>query len=237
MSKAAGRISWFKLVFGLIFGCFSMYFVGAFFPWKFWDEWRLAQDGKPAQGLVRFASETNVSINEGRVWLYEFGFTGADGREYRGECYTTGRVWGRGSSVAVRYLSAVPAVAVIEGARLSKSDWSGVFVLIFPLVGFGMVASIVLSARRDQWLLRHGTIAEADVLSVDETTKKENYESVYRIVLRSPHFNQGAPLTIKRVNKDDVELALERAHDNQPVYVLYDPKRPRRLIFPEALIG
>jgi hypothetical protein len=63
-----------------------------------------------------------------------------------------------------------------------------------------------------------------------------NKQRVYNIVLVSPALNGGQPLTIKRLNLSDIQLAGERAEKKQTLFVLYDPRKPARLIFPEALI-
>jgi hypothetical protein len=235
-AAASGR-GWGVPLFGAVFGAFGLLFTFVFFPWRFWDDWRLAADSaQTTAGVVQDVAKTNMSINKSPVIEYEFSYTPNIGGPRQGRCFSTGRTWAPRAVVVVRYLPSKPELACIEGARLSKGGWGGVFVVLFPLIGGAMVMWFVVDRRRRRWLLCQGQLAEVDVVSVDETTMKVNYQSVYRIVIQSPAFSSGQPVTIKRVNKADVSLALKRARDKQPVFVLYDPRHLKRVIFPEALI-
>lgn len=235
---SGGFLGWGGLLFGLIFGGVGLIFTYVFFPWRLWDDWRLAADhAQTTAGVVQNVSETHMSINETQVIEYVFSYNPDTEGLREGRCYTTGQRWGKNANVTVRYLRNQPELACIEGARLSNAGWFGAFVILFPLIGGGLVIWFLGTRQRQQWLLSYGQLAEAEVVSVDETTMSVNYQSVYRIIIRSPALANGEPLTIKRVNKPDVNLALKRARDNQPVFVLYDPYRPKRLLFPEALIG
>ena len=108
--------------------------------------------------------------------------------------------------------------------------------IIFPLVGYGLVAFFVLGRRQTGRLLREGLAAEVDVLSVEETNVTVNRQRMYKITLSSPGQADGPPVTIKRVNRADLDLFGRHAANKQPVFVLYDPRQPARMIFPEALI-
>jgi hypothetical protein len=240
VQKAASRLGaqhGFMAVFGLLFGGMGLFFVAVFFPWRFWDEGRLASAGAATTtGVVLAVRETNMSINETRVMEYDFRYRPPGGREFTGQGYTTGGRWSAEAPVVVRYLPDEPEVACIEGARLSEGGLMGVGTLIFPLVGGGLVWWWARNRRRTHRLLHLGRVTEVDVVSVDETTTKVNYQSVYKIVVAGPELAGGQPVTVKRVNKPDVNLALKRARDRQPVYVLFDPQRPKHLLFPEAWV-
>ena len=79
-------------------------------------------------------------------------------------------------------------------------------------------------------------MAEVDVLSVTETMTQVNNQRVYRIELANPAQAGGPPVTVRRVRRADIDLARKHADNQQPVFVLYDPRKPSRVIFPEALI-
>jgi Protein of unknown function (DUF3592) len=222
-AMGGGAGSWFMLVFGLIFGGMGLVFLVIFFPWNFWDDWRLASDSaQSVPGLVTGFRDTNLAINETQVVAYDFSYTPPGGATLRGECYTTGERWKVSAQVVVRYLPEEPTVACIEGARLSQGGWIGVMGLIFPLVGGGIVWWWVRDRLQKNRVLREGLVTEVNV---------------YRIVVAGPELASGQPVTVKRVNKADVELALKRARDGQPVFVLYDPKRSKHLLFPEAWVA
>ena len=220
---------------GLFFGAFGMIFVVIFFPWRIVDEIRLASSARTAPGEIRGVTETNMSINETKVMEYTFTFSPSSGKTREGVCYTTGRHWSEGSAVTVRYLRNRPEVACVEGGRLSQGGWFGLFTLIFPLIGFGIAAGVFLGRRSTRRLLREGHTAEVDIVSDDETSVKINYQTVYRITLSNP-LGGGSPVTIKRAARPEVDLALKHFREKQPVFVLYDPKKPSRVMLPEALI-
>lgn len=233
-----GTNIWFLVIFGALFGTFGMIFVWIFFPWRFWDEWLLrGKDVRETSGLVHRVNETSMSVNETRVYEYDFAYTPKGGTPLDGHCYTTGRNWSENDKVTVRYLSARPQIALIKGASLNQGGLFGSFVILFPLVGYGMaIGSLVLRGNPTR-LLREGVLAEIDVLSVEETKMKVNDQPVFRITLSAPGPSGGPPIVIRRLDLADVNLAAKHAERKQPVFVLYDPRKPTRMVFPEALIA
>ncbi len=236
-AATGNRSSWFLPLFGLVFGGMGLVFTLVFFPWRFRDDWRLAADSaRTVPGVITDVSRTNLSLNKVRVMAYGFRYTPGDGRRRQGRCFTTGTRWAGHASVTVRYLPDEPDLACVDGARLSESGGGGAFVALFPLIGGGLVGWFVLDRRRVHRLLRDGLMAEADVISVDETSARVNNQNVYRIVIKAPALQGGQPLTVHRVNKPDVNLALKHFGEKQPIFVLYDLRHPKRVLFPEALI-
>ena len=223
-------------LFGLLFGGFGMIFVVVFFPWWFLDDFQLAASDRTAPGEIRRVTPTNMSVNKTKVIEYAFAYTPADGQRREARCYTTGQRWTVGATVTVRYLRGSPEVACVEGARLSQGGWVGVFVLIFPLIGGGLVAWFFVGRSRTHRLLREGLVAEVDVVSVEGTNMTVNNQPVYRITLAGPALAGGQPVTVRRIRQADVDLARKHAGDKQPVFILYDPRKASRVIFPEALI-
>lgn len=232
-----GRSVWFLVVFGVFFGTFGMLFVWLFFPWRLWDEWLLSRDGvREASGLVNHVRKTNMSVNEAKVYEYRFSFVPQAGTAVSALCFATGRDWIEGSEVTVRYLPDRPQVALIVGASLNQGGLFGAFVIIFPLVGYGMAGIALIFRGNPTRLLREGVAAEIDVLSVEKTTMTVNDQPVYRITLSAPGETGGPPVILRRLDVADVNLATQHAQQKQPVFVLYDPRKPARMIFPEALI-
>lgn len=231
-----GCARWSLAGFGLLFGGFGMVFVVMFFPWRFVDDFRLADSDCTTPGVIRRVTPTSMSVNKTKVFEYTFTYTPADERPREAHCYTTGRRWTGGEAVTVLYLRGDPDVACVEGARLSQGGWSGVFPVVFPLVGGGLFAGFMVNRRRNQRLLREGLVAEVDVLSVTETMTQVNNQRVHRIELANPVQAGGPPITVRRVRRADIDLARQHADNRQPVFVLYDSRKPSRVIFPEALI-
>jgi Protein of unknown function (DUF3592) len=234
---SGGRSSWFFPLFGLAFGGFGMLFVVVFFPWRFMDDLRLDSDSaRITRGTITEVLTTGMSINERRVMEYIFRYSSGDGQSRNGHCFTTGQQWQSNAEVTVRYLPTKPDIACIEGARLNEGSWGVAFVLVFPLVGAGLIGWFVANRRNTRRLLREGIVAEVDVISVERTNTQMNDEYVYKIVIASPDLQNSQSITVKRVDRRYIDLAQKRVKDKQPVYILYDPRNPRRVIFPEALI-
>ena len=233
-----GRREWFLPLFGFVFGTFGMLFVWIFFPWRFVDDWRLERSDHTVPGKVRNVGETNMTINDSRVMEYVFSYALADGQKHMNTCYTTGRRWETGAEVAVRHLPDRPDIACIDGARLSKGGGaSGLMVLVFPLAGYGIMTWFFVARGRNRRLLEQGRAAEADVQAVEATRMHVNYQTVYRITLSALPDTDGQPVTVKRWARPEINLLTQHALQKQPIFVLYDPRQPKRLIFPEALIG
>lgn len=235
--KAAkrGGASWASALFGLFFGAFGMIFVGIFFPWQFWNEWRLA--GGAAQtvpGVITGVSPANMKVNGRSVMEYHFAYT-VPGTRLTATCYSLNHGWSNGGAVRVRYLSSEPTVACIEGMRLSKAGWMGAWVIIFPVIGFGLTGWFMARRNRTGRLLREGVTGEVDVLSVEATNTRVNEQQLFKIVLSGDVLG-AQPVTIRRLNAADIALAADRVEKKQPMFVLYDPRKPTRVLFPEALI-
>jgi hypothetical protein len=239
MAAAAARngLPWPLALFGLAFGGFGLLFVGLFFPWRLGDDLRLASAAaRTAPGTITDVRRTNVSINKTRVMEYAFRYQAEDGHEHTGLCYTSGPRWSQRAAVQVRYLPDDPDIACVAGARLSAGGWTGLVVLIFPLIGGSLVLWFIVDRRRRRRLLREGRLTEATIVSVEQTAAQANNRPIYRIVLTAPALNGDRPVKIARTNPAEVALARQRAADGQPVFVLYDPAKPGRLLLPEALI-
>jgi hypothetical protein len=238
--KAAqgGGAVWSLLVLGLGFIFLGLLFTAFFFPWHFLDDWQLSSDAaQTVTGRIVSVHDTNTRINKVSVVEYEFSYTVGDGQQRKGRSYTTGTKWSANTSANVRYLPNRPELACLEGGRLNEVGWGGAFVIIFPFVGAGVVTGFFISRRNTRRLLHSGQVTEVDVVSIDRTNTRINNRYVYKIFVRSPALLNGRPIAVRRSDPSDVDFAQKRLSDKQAVYVLYNPADPRKLIFPETLIG
>lgn len=222
-------------VVGFIFAVMGLGFTTLFFPRHFRDEWRLAGRGAEATlGVVTAVTRTNLKVNKRPVMDTTFAFTPAGGKRQTADCYTTGSRWSVGETVRVRYLPDDTTVACIEGGRLDEVGWGGAFVLLFPLIGVGITVLFLRQRMGTRRLLLSGQTAELDVLAVEQTGTRVNNQYVYKITLSAPA--GGPPVVIRRTNPADIGLAQRHVAQKQPVFALYDPAKPSRLILPEGLI-
>ena len=233
-----GRGVWALPVFGLIFGGMGVLFMFVFFPWRFADDWRLdSEQALTVPGTITSVSRTSLSMNRTRVMEFGFRFTPADGRVRQGVCYVTGQRWSANEAVTVRYLPGTPELARVEGARLSASSSGSAFVALFPLIGAALVVWFVVDRRRTRRLLREGRVTEATVVSAEPTMASVNRQVVHKIVITSSDLQGGRPVTVNRFKPAEVNLVQKHLREKQPVFVLYDPQKHTRVLFPEALLG
>ena len=213
-------------------------FMAVFFPWRFADDRQLdSERALTVPGTITSVSRTSMSINRTRVMEFGFRYTPADGRVRDGRCYTTGSRWENNAAVTVRYLPDNPELARVEGARLSEGGNGTAFVGLFPLVGAALVVWFVIDRQRTRRLLREGRVTEATVVSAEPTMASVNRQVVHKIVITSSDLQGGRPVTVNRFKPAEVNLVQKHLREKQPVFVLYDPQKHTRVLFPEALLG
>jgi hypothetical protein len=230
------RAKWGTALTGLLFVLLGGSFSAEYFSKRTLDEWRLMRHGQGTTAKIQAAADAHFTLNKEKVIEYSFAYTTADGASRIASCYHTGPRWREGEVIPARYLPDDPSVACLVDARLSKGGVIGLFVLVFPVVGAGMVWWFFRQRRMVAELLRDGALAEANVLSVRETKTRVNGQLAVEIVLAAPHLHKSGQLKIKRLNAGEIVFADERMKEKKPVFILHDPKCPKRLIFPESLV-
>lgn len=225
-------------ILGVVFLTMGLFFAKVFLPWRQADEWRLAASHPlSVQGRIISVEKTNLSINKAQVMCYGFEFTTAQGgASVRGECFTTGRRWSTGATVNVRYSPAEPALACPEGARLSEGSLGSAFVLIFPLVGGGIVLWVVRARRRMLWLLKNGTLGDFRVTAIEPTSVTINKQPQFKVTLQRLDLADAEPHEVRWYQPALLAFARERQENGQAVFGLFDPAKPKRVILPEALM-
>ena len=224
--------------FGAIFLTMGLFFAIMFLPWRQADEWRLAASHPlSAQGRIVSAEKTNMSINKVHVMRYVFKFKTAQAETISGECFTTGRRWSEGSVVNVRYSPSEPALACPEGARLSQGSLGSAFVLIFPLVGGGIIVWVVRARRRTLWMLQHGTLGDFRVTGIEPTSVTINKQQQYKVTLQRLDQADAAPHEVRWYKPELLAFARERQKSGQAVFGLFDPAKPKKVLLPEAWSG
>lgn len=223
------------VLMGVIFLGMGLFFVKVFLPWRQMDEWRLSAS-QPAveQGRIVVVGRTTISINKRRVMRYAFEFKTARGEGINGECFTTGQKWSVGDSVKVRYDGAEPALACPEGARLSQGSLGGAFVLIFPIVGGGLIFWVVRSRKRTLWIMQNGTLGDFRVTAIEPTRVTINKQPQFKITLQRVDQADAAPHEVRWYKPELVAFARERQKNGQAVFGLFDPAKPKKVLLPEA---
>lgn len=154
--------------------------VGLPFTWIFTadlrplDEVLLALSTETTQGVITEITATNASENDVTIYRYGFEFTTQGEQRVTAYNYATGRHWSTGDPVLIRYVPTKPSVARMEEARGSRFPALATFVLIFPALGAVFFAAATRSAWRQVTLLRHGVIADGQMLSQQMTNLRIN---------------------------------------------------------------
>lgn len=221
------------VIVGTIFLLMGLLFSWAFFPKNLPLQWKL--DKGPAlsvPGKILAAEETNLSINKVKVVKYRFSYQPDSGMRREGDAYTTGSRWNEGAKVTVRVLAADPAVAAPEGARLSKSTAVMLFVLIFPLVGAAILFFTLRGSRMSKHVLQNGLLTHAAVDSLEKTYVVVNNQPQFKFHLTR---NDDRSTIVKRSHdRREINLLEKKKSAGEPVMILLDPQKPKRLLFPET---
>lgn len=211
-------------VLGAIFLLFSMPFV-----WILtWgsdpiDDVRLALSTETAQGVITRVSATHSSENDVTVYRYGFSFQVRDGGSFTGESYYAGKRWSAEERVTIEYVPSDPSVARIKGARRATMPvWVVLLVLIFPMIGAAFFISSNVRGWRQVRLLRHGELAQADIVSERATNTSINDVPVMAYVYEFPASDGESYLGQSRA------LPSGRVGDEEKEPVLYLPWNPRR---------
>ncbi|MEO5958209.1 MAG: DUF3592 domain-containing protein [Opitutaceae bacterium] len=225
------------ILIGSGLAAFAMLFVAAFFPWNLARQWKLDADGAATTaGKIVVIGRTGVSVEKSRVMRITFEYSPPpSGATVRGTCYRTRSPWSVGDSVKVRYRPDEPSLACVEGARLTKTGGMAAFVILFPGIGVTMIVIGLRLRHRAMHLLVHGEVAEAFVTALERTETIIGNDPVYRIVLQRRDRPDAPPLETNKWQPAVVGFARQRMESKQPVFVLFDPKRPKNLLLPEAL--
>lgn len=240
------------LVIGLVFAVAGAVGMVEYFPWHYFSERRLAADDTArAPGRVVAVERTRLAVSHLPVMRLVFEFRpGADGEIVRGVCYllaqssqgatrnpATRRPWRAGDAATVRYRPEELALARLDiaGANLDPAGTQGALMLLSPAIGLGVLIGVSVSRRRAVRLLTHGVLAEARVTAVERYVRGKTRG--WEITLQHTDDPTLPPWTkLERgSNSPGLSLALQRLESKQPVFVLYDPVKPKRVLLPEAL--
>lgn len=225
------------LLFGLVFFVMGVVFSATFFPRRQLDQWRLERgESREVPGIIVSSEDTNLSINKRKVRAYAFEFTGPDGRKITGECFTTGRRWQATSGVTVVYAVNEPVLACVKGARLGKTGLAGGFVLLFPLIGAGIVAWWVRARRRTVHLLTYGQLGDFTVVSVESTSVQINKQRQFKITLRRIDGDAPSEHTVRWHQPNRLELVNRRKESGQAIFGLFDPRKRGQIVLPELWV-
>ena len=139
-----------------------------------------------------------------------------------------------GDAVPVLYRRENPTLACPIGARLSKSSMGYMLVVLFPIIGAGLVIWVLVSRRRELAIFQRGQAMEVLVTDIENTQTMANDYPIFKITLERADV-RGEPLTLRQWKPKVVSLLQTRMIAKQPVLLLADPRDPTHFLLPETL--
>lgn len=213
--------------FGLLYTAVALYGAAQFFPWRLWDDLRLAEYGQKAPGVVLSFTPTNLAVGEednSTIREYRFTYTTPDGRTREGRCYRPGKVWLAGKEVPVFYLADQPEIAFLEDASLSRHPL-GFVLVILPLTGVAVCFYPWWLRRQEMRLLRNGQLhwTRVDAFGPEDDGR-------HKVTLSAIEPAEGCTLEVELWEKGEIKLARRHAESGQRMAVFQDPRKPRKFI-------
>jgi hypothetical protein len=218
------QMGWVFFGFGMIFFWFMA------LDSEIWSYVLFSGQTQRATGLVTAAEETSSSENKRRIYAVDYAYSVA-GTEYRGTSYTVDSSSGAGAVVDVEYRQDWPQISRIRGMRKYRfSAWT-IVCTVFPLVGLGLIVRGVRRGRRDIHVLAHGRAAMGVLVAKEASGVEVNDQPVYNLTFRFR--------TDDGVEHRGVVSALHTIpiEDEPEERLLYDPRRPERIVVMDNLPG
>jgi hypothetical protein len=176
-------------------------------------------------GCSRTSASEGGSKGRGGTPIFANGYRfEADGEQLEGVSYATGTCLGAHTEVTVEYPAGQPRISRIAGMRRAIFGPSIAFVLIFPVVGLGLVGASLWRGRRELRLLEHGKLAMGTLLGVDATNVSVNDRRVMKVRLAIVT-ESGArqEVQVRTTNPEVLE-------DEPQERILFDPASPSRAV-------
>ncbi len=222
--------------FGWFFFGFGMVFFWLFVCQADLTSWyRFGGRVVTAQGQVTGSSDTGASEGGGKhhrgtpVYKNEFAFV-VDDKEYHGASYATGQRLQTGLAVTVEYPTGKPGVARIRGMRTNVFGPAVLFVIIFPLIGLGVISFGLRNGVGACYLLAHGIQTSGRLVSRDPTNMQVNHRTVYKFTFTFKTL-EGEVCTA------NAKTSTDRFANDVEEQIVYDPRHPRSALLLDSLPG
>ncbi len=224
--------------FGWIFFGFGLVFVWAFTLNADLTGWYLFRgqldttEGKTIDCKKTLFSEGGSEHSKGTpVYTIRYAFTAADGTEYKGLSYVTGRQFEQGQKVTVEYPQGKPHTSRIKGMRQKPFGHFGIFPVVFPLIGLLFIIRGIRKGIKANRLLTLGEQTTGKLKSKERTNTKVNKKPVYKLTFE---FKTPEGMTYETMVKTHETGKLE---DEAEEPLLYDPMRPSYAVMLDDLPG
>lgn len=182
-------------------------------------------------GQVTAVHETNSSENDTTIYEYVFEYEISPGMPITDRCYTPGKKYDVGMQVPVEYVPQTPPVARIKETRKAPFGVAVLFVLLFPMIGFGLIAGGYAMGLRTLSVLRRGKFTTGRLVDKQGTNTTINNRRVYALT-----FEYTDDKGVVRRGTTKTHLT-EAAEDNEAERLFYDPQNPETVRLVDLLPG
>jgi len=221
-----------------LFAGFGMVFVWVFVPAVgITTLFAFRGELETAKGVVDRREKTHYSVggddhSDGTpVYAIHYTFADADENPHSGVSYSTGGGPSQGSRVTIEYRASEPETSRVRGLRAAPfGPWAS-FVVIFPIVGVGMLLTGLLRGRRGVRLLKHGHAALGTLQHKEPTNTTINNRRVFKLTFA---FKADDGQEYEAIAKSNMPEKLE---DEEQELLMYDPAAPQRAVMMDELPG
>jgi hypothetical protein len=213
------------MIFGMIFVCFGMIFVclvvgsGAADTYAVWRENGTAK--------ITTIKESNVHVNDNKVFAYSFSGQDADGNEVTGVSHAYKNQFQEGQTVPLQRAGFFGGKWRLKDAKFSAAGIDSYIVLltlIFPIVGICLVFfGTILPGLKRAPLIKYGELALASFLRQESTSTSINEKPVQKLVFQFETPDGEQHEAILKTLEPDKFLS-----DNRRKIVFYSPDNPKK---------
>lgn len=221
----------FLNLFGWIFFGFGLIFVWVFTLQADLTGWLVFRgDLATARGVISASTETNMSVNEQRVYRYDYRFS-HDGVDFSGSSYQTGGGMKDNHAVTVEFPAGSPENSRIQGMRRGIIGLFGLMPVIFPAVGLCFMAGGIRKGLKGIRLLTYGEMAAGELIDKQATNAKINEQTVYKLTYAFTAIDGQAYHAFAKDHETD------KLEDEAVEPLLYDPMKPTDAVLLDNLPG
>jgi hypothetical protein len=214
------------VVFGWLFAAIGMVAALVFLPML---DLSFGDHDRQASATLTSVEETSSTENEHRIYRVRYTFLDEAGLVRHGESYTTDPPSVSGSW-RVDYRSGDPSESQLHGMRRRPFSPLFLFVLVFPIVGLGLVIWQLPAARRNVRLLRYGAETRGKLVRKRETRVTVNDTPVMALTFEYEVCGKTYSTMVKTLQPAPLE-------DDEREAMLYDPQSPSRATTLDHLPG
>ena len=223
------QFGWYFFGFGMVFvwllgGSSALYALAHFHG-----------DVAVTEGRISAVVETNMSINEERVYEYQYAYR-VNGAEYFGATKAYYGEYEVNDPASVEYTLRDPTRSRIQG--LGFGLWIALVTGVFPMIGLVFMAFGIRKGIRGARLLRYGKQATGTLVSQEPTRIEVNDQPVFEFTFEFEVEGEGLFEVVARTHLTE-RFAGEESDDEDGVRepLLYNPHDPNDAILLDDLPG